>query len=338
ACEKLKAHELISAPLECSLIGFRISKAAQLSSPDLVVLALKYKDASPKIAKFLHFMASQAMHVSNSKNAMRLFVEGGKVNRNKHLDKVLSVEFVKAIESSYYTNKALERIALSTSLESLPKSILTLDPSILSAHAAFFYALVAIKNSREDLAKIALLRASKTYQSQIDIDKSNFWLWLLTKEKTYFNALKASKHINLYTIYFREKNNLPFLDLAYKTSAHEVPHSKALSKKKASDAFFYKKFLDRLKGDEDKQKMLKEFGAKAGEPFRALIYSKMNDHKIQYLIHPWKKQLSHLSKRHQALILALGRQESNFIPCALSRSYAIGAMQMMPFLIRSIAR
>ena len=44
-----------------------------------------------------------------------------------------------------------------------------------------------------------------------------------------------------------------------------------------------------------------------------------------------------MNPEDRALILALARQESRFVPAALSRSFAIGAMQMMPFLIRAMA-
>ena len=41
--------------------------------------------------------------------------------------------------------------------------------------------------------------------------------------------------------------------------------------------------------------------------------------------------------RRQALILALARQESRFVPSAISTSYALGMMQFMPFLARDVA-
>jgi soluble lytic murein transglycosylase len=35
-------------------------------------------------------------------------------------------------------------------------------------------------------------------------------------------------------------------------------------------------------------------------------------------------------------VYAIARQESRFIPASVSRSYALGAMQLMPFLVRSM--
>ena len=49
-----------------------------------------------------------------------------------------------------------------------------------------------------------------------------------------------------------------------------------------------------------------------------------------------KYNLDDLTTEQKALFYALARQESRFIPASVSRSYALGAMQMMPFLIRSM--
>ena len=40
----------------------------------------------------------------------------------------------------------------------------------------------------------------------------------------------------------------------------------------------------------------------------------------------------------QAMLLALGRQESQFIPASVSSSFAVGMMQFMPFLVKHISK
>ena len=43
-----------------------------------------------------------------------------------------------------------------------------------------------------------------------------------------------------------------------------------------------------------------------------------------------------MDREKQTIMLSLMRQESHFIPSALSRSYAMGLMQMMPFLVKAM--
>jgi len=69
-------------------------------------------------------------------------------------------------------------------------------------------------------------------------------------------------------------------------------------------------------------------------PLKTLILDKAYKYQNNYYIMP-KYDLHDLNTDQKALFYALARQESRFIPAQISRSYAIGLMQMMPFLIRS---
>jgi len=53
---------------------------------------------------------------------------------------------------------------------------------------------------------------------------------------------------------------------------------------------------------------------------------------------PYKETFSQFSNDKQALLYALARQESLFIPTAISTSYALGIMQLMPFNVKAIAK
>ena len=53
---------------------------------------------------------------------------------------------------------------------------------------------------------------------------------------------------------------------------------------------------------------------------------------------PYRDAMSKFSVNRQALIYAIARQESRFIPASVSTSYALGMMQIMPFLVRHIAK
>ncbi len=53
---------------------------------------------------------------------------------------------------------------------------------------------------------------------------------------------------------------------------------------------------------------------------------------------PYYDNIKDYNKTRQALILAIARQESRFIPTAISVSYALGMMQFMPFLANHIGK
>jgi len=53
---------------------------------------------------------------------------------------------------------------------------------------------------------------------------------------------------------------------------------------------------------------------------------------------PFMEYIGDGDNRRKALILALARQESRFVPASVSTSYALGMMQFMPFLANDIGK
>jgi soluble lytic murein transglycosylase len=73
-------------------------------------------------------------------------------------------------------------------------------------------------------------------------------------------------------------------------------------------------------------------------PVKAFVLERINYKSYNYFILPYKKYIQDYDKDKQALLLAIARQESRFIPSSVSSSYALGMMQFMPFLARATAK
>jgi soluble lytic murein transglycosylase len=57
-----------------------------------------------------------------------------------------------------------------------------------------------------------------------------------------------------------------------------------------------------------------------------------------YFPMPYRDIMKKFPIERQALIYAIARQESRFVPASVSRSFALGMMQFMPFLIDHVAK
>ncbi len=338
-CESLPADKLLEEKLDCSLAGFSVAKASNMSNSDRLLLSAKYEKADPDLSKLLYLMSyGVKFSVENVEFSLKIFNECGWTYRNTRLNKKLSPSFLRAAEKSWRINRAIEYTALSPNLEIFGDSLMGLNPGKLSSDGAFYLAMLAIKKSNEKKAVNALKIALTKEKEQRELDKINFWLWQLTKDGKYREAVLSSDDINFYTLYTREKNRKQFFTIY--TKAPPVKKSKKLPKEKVSDPFFWGELLDDIRdsNETEGEKLLYSLGGDEAEPFRAFVYNHINGYKRDYYINPWKSELKGKPLEYQALILSLARQESHFIPCALSRSYAIGAMQMMPFLIKHIGK
>ena len=207
-------------------------------------------------------------------------------------------------------------------LNNIKKSLLNINYKMLNDKDKFDLALNAISLNRNNLA-IKILKSAKHKRN-----RDNFWLYLLTKDKKYAKKLLDNKRLDFYTLYIYEKFNKK-----YKLDKIKISN-------KAKPLYNINNPLDVIKFYKDKYKIKNyyQFAKKLDNnktlPLKALILDKAFKYTKNYYIMP-NYNLKDLNVSQKALFYALARQESRFIPAQTSRSYAIGLMQMMPFLIRN---
>ena len=73
-------------------------------------------------------------------------------------------------------------------------------------------------------------------------------------------------------------------------------------------------------------------------PHMAFVLERFNKYKTQYYITPYRNIIKNYDIYKQVLIYSIARQESHFIPSAVSFSSAQGVMQIMPFLSYDISK
>ncbi len=206
--------------------------------------------------------------------------------------------------------------------EKIKKSLLNLHYKEIKDKYKFELALNAINYKRYNLA-VKILQSKKEKTTQ-DI----FWLYLLTKDKKYANKLLNHKRLDIYVLYIYEKFNKQ-----YKIDKVKIFNS-------IRPKYDINNPLDVIKFQKDKAvikdyfQFAKQLDAQANLPLKTIILDKAYKYTKNYYIMP-NYNLKNLNTKQKALFYALARQESRFIPAQTSGSYAIGLMQMMPFLIRS---
>jgi len=204
----------------------------------------------------------------------------------------------------------------------IKKSLLNLEYKNLNDKYKFLLALNAITLKRYNLA-IDILKSKNNKTNQ---DK--FWLYLLTKKDKYANELLDNKRLDFYTLYIYEKFHKSYY-------INKVKIFNTVQQKYNID-----NPLDVIQFYKDKSKIknyfkfAKELDNNKTIPLKAMILDKAFHYTKNYYIMP-KYNLDDLNTNQKAMFYALARQESRFIPAQISHSYAIGLMQMMPFLIKS---
>jgi len=197
-------------------------------------------------------------------------------------------------------------------------------------------AINAIRHNKEQLA-LKLLKASyKNAYFQQDKDKVLFWQYKLTNDKKYLISLQKSWDNNIYSILafedIKQKPKNIIFDLN-NTQTAKSPYN-------PNDPFAWVDILrDSKKINKAKMnKYNKLFNTNHTAGHLAFVRERFYRYKKSYYITPYKEFLSDYKLDRQALIYAIARQESRFIQTSISSAYAMGLMQIMPFLSRAIAK
>jgi len=165
------------------------------------------------------------------------------------------------------------------------------------------------------------------YSIKHKTSKVNFWLWQLSKKKCYLDNLLAEKRVNFYTLYAYEEAGKKFKNIKTKIIYNSV--KKPIFNQ--SNPWDVLKFFNALKY-QNAFSLAKKLDSNKSIALKAIALDKAFHYQYNYFITPSIYNDENIS--FKAFVYAIARQESRFIPASVSRSYALGTMQIMPFLVR----
>lgn len=345
--DDLKVKKTVLCKKEKNLLSISDEKCLKLAMSPYKTLTLTNKQrkklskkvSSKKDKNLLKIQSepySQKAYIKYSANTiLTLFVNTTVSHRRKNLNIHLNEKFINKLSSSWKISQFIKIVVNDKKLNRLQLSLLNLNGSKLNAQSNFFLALNHLKHSNKKEAVNYFNLSLKKSKHKIDIDKNYFWIYQVTNDKKYLNKLLLSMDINIYTLFAHE-----ILDKSFDNyfSCVEVVDKEV--KKDIRDPFDWSDILKEIK-DTPNDKLFDLatlYMQPEMIPVQSFIIQKAYSFKMHGYIMPYDRYLKQLKNDDKALVYAIMRQESNLIPSALSRSYALGLMQLMPFVVDAIAK
>ncbi len=322
---------------ECFKLALSSYKTLKMTNAQRDKLAKKVESANfielLKIQSEPYSAASYKKYPADT--VLKMFIQTTASHRRKNLNINLDKEFINYLASSKRMSAFIKITTRDKSLNNLHTSILNINPKKLNANSNFILALHQLKFNNKTAAISHLKQTYKQAKYAIDKDKASFWLYRVSKEKKYLDNLLLSMDINIYTLYAREMMDM---DMENYYSTLDVLNSK--TDINLQDPFEWDRLRNQIK-DTPKDELFglaSQYKQKCMLPVQSLILQKAYSHKMHGYIMPYEEYLQEISSDDKALVYAIMRQESAFVPSALSRSFALGLMQMMPFLVDAMAK
>lgn len=328
-CRAKGTKELLNAKSDCLAVALTPARAEHLSDSEKRLVANRVRAVDPFKAAIFEAMASGDPFGSNDKDLFFAIALGASESYfAKLFDKELSSDLIRSTASDERMAKVLERAATTGKGTNIAKYLKQSDLNQLDAKGAFFLGIMLLENKQEALNAFKISQ-KKAYSKEL-VDRAIFWQYQVSGDKNLLTELANSNSINIYSLYARD-----LLGLKYPAVIRSVGGGSTKPTVKESelyDPFFWADLIKKINRGDDLDKELNSLGTgKEYEPYRAAI-SYWKNSSAHLFLDPFADLMKKYSKDEKALFLAIMRQESRFIPAALSTSYAMGTMQMMPFL------
>ncbi len=193
--------------------------------------------------------------------------------------------------------------------------------------------LRSLQDGDKDVALVYFEKARLSANKQSEADQAAYWLYLVTKSRNYLDLVLKSWDVNLYTLVARDS-----MHLKYPRTIIPKPFKSEISHYDDQNPIHWAHIKNKVKsGNHDLESFAEQYNSQESVGVYSYIKSKASKERNIYYPMPYRDLLSNLPKERQALIYAIARQESRFVPASVSRSFALGMMQIMPFLVEHIA-
>jgi len=200
---------------------------------------------------------------------------------------------------------------------------------------AFKKGISMVQKRQLKLAAQYFNSAYRIYEERWEKDKALFWLYLVTKNDSYLEKLKQSYHINMYTLLAADLTG----DKYPKTIITPRISKRSIWGIDAEDPIDWAKMKRKLfSGDVDLDDLAEDCESQETIGMHTYIKARACNFTKSYFPMPYRDIMQKFPIERQALIYAIARQESRFVPASVSRSFALGMMQFMPFLIDHVAK
>jgi len=338
-CIDMDINALLKEDDVCLNIGINLAKVTSLSKGQLTTLKPRLSLYHRQLLQVISLMQSESVAQSalqaNDETVMALLQGSITHYKKTAFPEALPKAKLDALSAYPKFNAFAISIAQNNDLPAFQKALLHVSPHAnVSSKALFFLGLNALKQHKPDRAKVYFTLSEERATKHDEKDRALFWNYQISKEDVYLAKLAHSFDINMYSLFALEKLDMPLRNVVSPTLEGVHPHFDI------TDPFAWPKVMSKVyrMSNDELEAEAKKFKYANTIGHYSYLMERFSHYQKHYYPIPFPEELQSASIHRQALMLAIARQESRFLPAVVSTSYALGMMQFMPFVARDIAK
>lgn len=320
---------------DCLMLALTPSKAEYLTSSDRESIAARLNNRFGN-TEWLRTMNKEShfLYGSDLKASLKLFLITAPSYRKEHFNHTVDNEILSTLTALRGFDQLVYLTATDPKMDQLQYSLAKVSGGAYDAQTHFYLAVNAIKYARNDNGLFHLQEAKKKAGNIIERDKITFWTYRLTKDENLLKELSESLDINMYTLYARE-----LLNVETENYFTTLP-TRGKGGFKGDDPFVWHELHKEIvaTSPENLYQLIERYEGEDSLAVQAYMIGRVYEPYAHNFAMPYDQYLSALTTDQKAFFYALMRQETKFIPGLISRSFALGVMQIMPFNVDTIAK
>ncbi len=337
-CENMELAELLKQEAECIGYGLKLSDAAKLGKSELKRLAKKLKNDAPKRAEELEILSAKdplAKLVDSQDAALfaSVFEGMGQGYRLTHFNRAIPVKKLEILanQGNYKMGYVLRMIIMNPAFTALQKSLAKAsDITNADSQTLFYLGINALTHGQKEHAVNYFVRAKNHAQDPFFITRALFWHYLASGDLAILAEVAKSNYPSIYSIYATQTLGIaPSFQIVWEVASEDMPKEASWDTK---DPFVWGALA------KESSSASPALHSQQTQSHLALLMQRESKFQKHFYIRPYREIFAPFSEEKQALLYAIAKQESHLIPTAISSSYALGMMQIMPFNVESIAK
>lgn len=336
SCMQKPSKELMGIEQDdCLYLALSPLKAQQLQSYERELIAMRLGDRFGDV-QWLRTMNhnNHFSLYSDLESSLKLFLISGNLYRQEHFNHGVEMETLSLLSGMRGFNQLVYLSATDPKMDKLQESLSNVSGGTYDGQTHFYLGINALKYQRQDNALFHFKEAKKKSISVIEKDKNTFWIYQITSEPAILQELSDSLDINMYTLWAREKLGIETRN--YFTTL-PTPDKGGF---KGDDPFEWNKLHKTLVNTppEKLYELIEKYDGEDSLAVQAYMIEKAYLPYIHNYTMPYDQYMVGITTEQKAMLYALMRQETRLIPGLISRSFALGLMQIMPFNVDSISK
>ncbi len=271
---------------------------------------------------------------SDIASSLHLFTLTGSQYHQEHFNHTLDPETLMALAGSKNFGALAFLTITDPKMDKLQESLSLINGGTFDGQTHFYLGINALKYKQPQSALFHFKEASAKVYKPIDKDKVTFWLYQTTGEQTYLDDLSNSLDLNMYALWGKEKSGV--VPQNYFTTLPMTQSGGFAGDNPFEWNALHKEIISSTK--DNVVDLIERYSGENSLAVQAYIIERIYTPLIHNFTMPYDQYMTELSIDQKAMLYALMRQETRMIPGLISRSFALGSMQIMPFNVDTISK